>query len=70
MTKTEAHALLNCARAGDDFTPFQITQALAVTGDLEDEFPIVQCVRYAGTWEHTNKLRLLCAAGPFDGLMA
>jgi hypothetical protein len=70
MTKSEAHALLNCARAGDDFTPFQITQALAVTGDLEDEFPICRVTRSVGSWERRNVPALLRRAEPFDGIAA
>jgi hypothetical protein len=34
MTKTEAHELLNAARAGLDVCEQSITEALMVTGDL------------------------------------
>ena len=68
MTKPEAHALLNCARSGDNFSPFQITQALAVTGDIEDEFPICRAHRSVGTWERRIVPTLLRHAGPFDWL--
>lgn len=34
MTRSEAHALLDAAREGANVTQWQITQALAATGDL------------------------------------
>lgn len=34
MTRAEAHALLDCLRAGDDFPPELVDLALLLTGDM------------------------------------
>ena len=65
MTLDEARDLLDSARAGWDVSPARITQALRVTGDIDDEC-CVHLLVSAGDWEPIR-----CApAQPFDGLLA
>ena len=72
MNRDEAHALLNCAAAGDDFSSSQIMEALYVTGDVRDndDFPAQRVHRAIGTWERSSVPTLLRLAQPFDGITA
>lgn len=53
MTKTEAHELLNAVRAGqaDGVTEAEITRALWITGDLDDDWGPIRVHKPVGTWE-------------------
>lgn len=52
MTKQQAHAILDAARAGLPVTEHQITAALIATGDIgRDHQGIVRVHREVGDWE-------------------
>lgn len=69
MTKTEAHKVLDCARAGVPTADWKISQALVVTGDLSWTDSVYQVRRRAGTWEREPS-RVIAKAGFWDGLQA
>lgn len=69
MTKAEAHALLESARAGANVSEQRITEALIATGDVIDGKPIRNHMP-VGTWERPTASRYLARAKVFDGLAA
>lgn len=70
MTLDEARDLLDSARAGWDISPARITQALRITGDIED-VDLVQLLVSAGDWERCYEEHYSQRmARPFDGLLS
>lgn len=70
MTKTDAHRLLDDARAGLPISLELVNLALQSTGDLEpDPWPVARRIVPVGSWE-TTPCALLRPAQPFDGLFA
>lgn len=67
MTKSEAHLLLDAARAGAPVSAEIIDQALSATGDLGGEAP-VRIWRGVDEWASIGS-RGLAPPGIFDGLM-
>lgn len=62
--RAAANALLDAAKRGETVTTAQITEALRVTGDLEDIEP-TQIIVPAGQWERKHA-RLLGRASWLD----
>jgi hypothetical protein len=70
MTKTEAHTLLESARAGRKVSEQRITEALIATGDLNDDGRPIRITRAVGTWERPALATQFAAATAFDWLAA
>ncbi len=66
MSKSEAHFILDCARAGADISTAEINRALIETGDLNEWDECLHIIRPAGTWEGKTG----APAGHWDGLYA
>lgn len=66
MSKSEAHFILDCARAGADISTAEINRALIETGDLNELDEFLHIIRPAGTWEGKTG----APAGHWDGLYA
>lgn len=79
MKRTQAHELLNAARAGCNVSPRDITEALRATGDIcqgwrgnddeADDDPSFHVWTPVGAWEKRSK-NVLAPAHPFDGITA
>jgi hypothetical protein len=55
VTRSEAHALLDRARAGEPVSAQAIADALVVTGDApRHDLPVLQVYRPPGSWERAG----------------
>ena len=67
MKREYAHALLDCAQAGDEVSRLEITRALFATGDMGNDAAVTRVLNVVGAAE----LETVCAnRRAWDGIAA